>query len=224
MEPQRPSGDRNEIIAVSVTSVGHTLKCSLGVKRPSHRNPMQGVQILKFWGKITLKNFKLCFWLNEECPKLLCGLDIGHSRRQTIPMWNSSGGFFRALSTNLSTMWWLVVFKLWAGVIYLSFSIDTAPQWILWKRSREDWSIRASKVWDGISRLNKHFADYGITISLGPAINELCCDLVNRVIWDGVRFLSLSIDTVPQLIMWKRSRQDICLRPGPQEMDIAASR
>ena len=39
----------------------------------------------------------------------------------------------------------LVVFKLWAGVIYLSFSIDTAPQWILWKRSKEDWSLLASR-------------------------------------------------------------------------------
>ena len=29
--------------------------------------------------------------LNKECPKLLCGLGIGHRRRQTIPMWNSSG-------------------------------------------------------------------------------------------------------------------------------------
>ena len=31
------------------------------------------------------------FCLNKECPKLLCGLGIGHRRRQTIPMWNSSG-------------------------------------------------------------------------------------------------------------------------------------
>ena len=38
------------------------------------------------------KNFWLDVCLNEECPKLLCGLDIGHRRRQTIPMWNSSGG------------------------------------------------------------------------------------------------------------------------------------
>ena len=38
------------------------------------------------------KNFRLNFCLNKECPKLLCGLDIGHRRRQTIPMWNSSGG------------------------------------------------------------------------------------------------------------------------------------
>ena len=46
----------------------------------------------------------------------------------------------------------LVVFKLWAGVIYLSFSIDTAPQWILWKRSKEDWALRASR--DGHSSLS----------------------------------------------------------------------
>ena len=32
------------------------------------------------------------FCLNKECPKLLCGLGICHRRRQTIPIWNSSGG------------------------------------------------------------------------------------------------------------------------------------
>ena len=31
------------------------------------------------------------FCLNKKCPKLLCGLDIGHRRRQIIPMWTSSG-------------------------------------------------------------------------------------------------------------------------------------
>ena len=64
-------------------------------------------------------------------------------------MWNSSG------EKNSSGHHWclrywapcddLVVFKLWAGVIYLSFSIDTATQWILWKRSKEDWSVRGSR-------------------------------------------------------------------------------
>ena len=38
------------------------------------------------------KNFWLNFGLNKESPKLLCGLGICHRRRQTIPMWNSSGG------------------------------------------------------------------------------------------------------------------------------------
>ena len=37
------------------------------------------------------KNFWLNFCLNKECPKLLCGLGICHRRRQTIPMWNSTG-------------------------------------------------------------------------------------------------------------------------------------
>ena len=37
------------------------------------------------------KNFWLNFCLNKECPKLLCGLAICHRRRQTIPMWNSTG-------------------------------------------------------------------------------------------------------------------------------------
>ena len=37
------------------------------------------------------KNLWMNFCLNKECPKLLCGLGIGHRRRQTIPMRNSSG-------------------------------------------------------------------------------------------------------------------------------------
>ena len=91
------------------------------------------------------KNFWLNFCLNKECPKPLCGLGIGHRRRQTIPMWNSSGEkeFFSASLYVWCLRYWslcddLVFFKLYAGVIYLSFSIDTAPQWILWKRSKED--------------------------------------------------------------------------------------
>ena len=35
---------------------------------------------------------------------------------------------------------------LWHGVKYLSLSIDIIPQWILWKKSREDWSLCASRV------------------------------------------------------------------------------
>ena len=44
------------------------------------------------------KNLWLNFCLNKECPKLLCGLGICLRRRQTIPMWNSTGEkeFFRA--------------------------------------------------------------------------------------------------------------------------------
>ena len=37
------------------------------------------------------KNLWLNFCLNKECPKLPCGLGIGHRRRQTIPMRNSLG-------------------------------------------------------------------------------------------------------------------------------------
>ena len=59
------------------------------------------------------QNFWLNFCLNKKCPKLLCGLGIAHSRRQTFPIWNSSGEneFFRAslyvwyiVSTMLSTI------------------------------------------------------------------------------------------------------------------------
>ena len=49
------------------------------------------------------KNFWLNFCLNKECPKLLCGLGICHRRRQTIPMWNSSGekGILQGISVCL---------------------------------------------------------------------------------------------------------------------------
>ena len=40
----------------------------------------------------TQKIFRLYFWLNEECPKLLSTLGIDHRWRNTIPLWNSSGG------------------------------------------------------------------------------------------------------------------------------------
>ena len=48
-------------------------------------------------GKRTRNIVRLCFCLNEECPKLLSSLGIDHRRRKTIPLWNSPGKkFFRA--------------------------------------------------------------------------------------------------------------------------------
>ena len=86
---------------------------------------------------------KKCFWLNK-CPKL-SSLGIDHRRRKTIPLRNSPGGkeFFRASLYVWYLQYWalcddLVDFKMWAGVRYLSFSTATAPECILWKRSRED--------------------------------------------------------------------------------------
>ena len=117
----------------------------------------------KFWilrkkqnkNKTTKKNKKnlgLCFWLNEECPKLLSSLGIDHWIRKTIPLWNSPGekAFFRASLYVWYLQYWalcddLVDFKLRAGVRYLSFSTYTAPECILWKRSREDRSLRDSR-------------------------------------------------------------------------------
>ena len=34
----------------------------------------------------------------------------------------------------------------WPATKYLSLSKDIIPQWILWKKGRRDWSIRASRV------------------------------------------------------------------------------
>ena len=99
------------------------------------------------------ENLSAVFLINEECPKLLSSLGNDHGRRKTIWLWNSPGGkkeFFRASLYVWYLHYWalcddLVDFKLWAGVRYLSFSTDTAPECILWKRSREDWSLRASR-------------------------------------------------------------------------------
>ena len=87
-----------------------------------------------------------------KCPKLLSSLGVDHWRRKTIPLWNSLGKneFLRASLYVWYLQYWalcdaLVDFKLWAGVRYLSISIDTVPECILWKRSREDRSLRASR-------------------------------------------------------------------------------
>ena len=101
--------------------------------------------------KRTRNIFQLCFCLNEECPKLLSSLEIDYRRRKTIPLWNSPGKkFFRASLYVWYIQYWalcdvLVDFKLYAGVRYLSFSLDTAPKCILLKRSKEDRSLRASR-------------------------------------------------------------------------------
>ena len=102
------------------------------------------------------KIFRLCFWSIEECPKLLSSLGIDHLRRKTIPLWNSLGKK-RASLYVWDLQYWalcdaLVYFKLWARVRYLSFSIDTSPECILWKRSREGQSVWPFK-------LVKHLAD-----------------------------------------------------------------
>ena len=47
----------------------------------------------------------------------------------------------------------LVTFQLRAWVKYMSFSIDTVPQWILWKRSKENWSLLASR--NGLNETKK---------------------------------------------------------------------
>ena len=70
---------------------------------------------------------------------ILSSLGIDHRRRKTIPLWNSPGEN-RVLQGITLYVWYLqygalcddlVDFKLRAGVRYLSFSIDTAPECIL---------------------------------------------------------------------------------------------
>ena len=64
----------------------YTRECEFGnfdkIKNKKHKKTKQHKKHKNFW---------LNFCLNKECPKLLCGLGICHRRRQTIPMWNSTG-------------------------------------------------------------------------------------------------------------------------------------
>ena len=52
-----------------------------------------------------------------------------------------------------------------------------------------------------------------IIISLGLTI--LCDDLVDLVLWDRVKYLSLSIDIVPQWILWEKKQRGL-IPPGLQ--------
>ena len=67
----------------------YTRECEFGnfdkIKNKKHKKKKKKNNTKKH------KNFWLNFCLNKECPKLLCGLGICHRRRQTIPMWNSTG-------------------------------------------------------------------------------------------------------------------------------------
>ena len=61
----------------------------------------------------------------------------------TEAMWNSSGRKGILFRTSLY-VWYLQYWALCDDLVVGSY-IDTAPQWILWKRSRDDWSLRASR-------------------------------------------------------------------------------
>ena len=127
---------------------------------------------LEFWKK---KIFRLCFWLNEECPKLRSSLGIDHRRRKTTPLRNSSGEneFFWASLYVWYLQYWalcdaLVDFKLWAGVRYLS-----RTRMYLMKR-------RGGPIPTGLKRwplkLVKHLADTAC-VSPSPAGPTGCCPL-----------------------------------------------
>ena len=102
--------------------------------------------MINIWGECfrILKKKKKSFWLSHlnECPELLCGLSCDHRWSQTIPLRNSP--WEKRILQELCDL--LVDLVLWDGVKYLSLSIDIVPQWILWKKSREDWSLRVSRV------------------------------------------------------------------------------
>ena len=154
----------------------------------------QGVLILKFDKIKTNKqtNFRLNFCLNEECPKLLCGLEIGHRRRQTIPMWNSSGGkrilqgiTVCLVSAVLSTMWWSGSFQTVSrGHILVFFNRHCSTMNLVKEKQGE-------LVPPGLKRLSfkliTHFAD-ATPVSPSLAGPAGCCslnflNLINLKFW-----------------------------------------
>ena len=69
-------------------------------------------------------------------PKLFSGLGIEHQRSITIPLWNSPGNIELFMASLY--VWYLQYCALCddlvdfsRGQVYLSFSVDTAPQCIL---------------------------------------------------------------------------------------------
>ena len=82
-----------------------------------------------------------------------CGLSCGHRWSQSIPMRNSplEKRILQGITISLGpailrVVWWPGRSCTLRWVKYLSLSIDIIPQWILWKKSRENWSLRASRV------------------------------------------------------------------------------
>ena len=64
-------------------------ECNFGIlKKKQKQNKKQKKKTKKKQKKI----IRLCFYLNEECPRLLSSLGIDHRRRKTIPLWYSPGG------------------------------------------------------------------------------------------------------------------------------------
>ena len=124
------------------------------------------------------KNLWLNFCSNKECPKLLCGLVIGHRRRQTIPMRNSSGGkgilkgvTVCLVSAVLSTMWWHGSFQ--TVSIFVSFNRHCSTMNFV-KEKQGGLVPPGLKRWP--FQLIQHFADT-TRVSPSPAGPAGCCPL-----------------------------------------------
>ena len=144
----------------------------------------QGVQIWNFEERKkqkTRKIFRLCFWLNEECPKLLSSLGIDNRRRKTIQLWNSLGGnrvlqgiTVCLVSTILGTVWWPGRFQTASRGQVLVFFYRHSTRMYLMKEKQGGPIPMGLKRWP--LKLIKHPADT-TCVSPSPAGPTGCCPL-----------------------------------------------
>ena len=121
------------------------------------------------------------FCLIKECPKLLCGHYLVHRRKQTIPMWNSSGekeilqGITVCLvSAVLSTMWWPCSFQAVSRDHILVFFNRHCSTMNSVKDKQRGMVPPGLKRWP--FKLIKHFADTTRVLP-SPAGPTGCCPL-----------------------------------------------
>ena len=127
------------------------------------------------------KIFPLCFWLNEECPKLLSSLWIDHWRRKTIPLLNSTGkklvlqGISVCLvSTIFVTVWCPGRFQTVSrGQVLVFFNRHSTRMYFM-KEKRGGPIPTGLKRWP--LKLVKHLA-YTTCVSPSPAGPAGCCPL-----------------------------------------------
>ena len=134
---------------------------------------------LEFWRKKTKQNkkiFRLCFWLNDECPNLISSVGIDHRRRKTIPLWKwvLRGITVCLVSTILGTVWcsgWLQTVS--RGQVLVFFYRHSTKIYFM---KEKQWGPIPTGLKSWPLKLVKHLADT-TCVSPSPAGPTGCCPL-----------------------------------------------